>query len=552
MRFFRFLLLIVPVTVFLSCSTPPPDPRIKDIDERLSRLVQVPMAFDAAGMPARQKELLKALVQAAELLHTAYLHQAYSPGIALRDSLAKLSDETSKKLYRLVVRNGGPFDKMEDFKNFLGTFEKLPGAGYFPPDLTKEEFERYVAAHPATADAFMSPYTVIRRSGDSLVAVPYHVEYAEWIKPSSELLMKASTLTDNASLSKFLASRAKALMSDDYYESDCDWIDLKDHDVDLVFGPYEVYEDGLMNIKASYEATIGVRDREESAKLDAYTSHLDELEQNLPHEAKYKRSIKGLASPMVIVTDIIRAGDIATGYQPVAANLPNDPKVQTTKGTKKTFWKNMMKARVEKIIEPVGREVIASDQIEFITPQGVFNVVLMHELCHALGPQYVHGSNDKVPVNQGLKELYSAIEEGKADVAGLHSIKYFIDHGIMPKEMERVHYVSYLASLFRTIRFGTSEAHGKAAITELNFLWDRQGIRQDPVTKKWSVNFEKIGPAISEIAKILLEFEASGDYPGAENFFRKWSSTPPEISSSLSNLSHVPVDVEPVYSIRWE
>ncbi len=534
------------------CAKKEPDPRLKDLDTRLSRLVQVPMHFDASALPAQEKELLKTLVEASKLIHEAYLQQAYPGGAALRDSLAKLEDEVNKKLYRLVVRNGGPFDKMDHFKNFYGTFEKLPGAGFYPADLTKEEFEAYVTAHPEQAEALMSPYTVIKRDNGALKPVPYHEEYGEWMRPASELLKKASTLTDNPSLKKYLVSRAEALLTDDYYESDLDWIDLKDNDVDIVIAPYEVYEDGLISIKASYEATVGVKDKEESAKLDIYTQHIEALEQNLPHDAKFKKSTKGLVSPMVIVTDIIRGGDIATGYQPVAANLPNDPRVHANKGTKKTFWVNMMKARVNEIILPVGRELIASDQIEYITPQGVFNFVLMHELCHALGPRYVHGSNDKVSVNQAVKDLYPALEEGKADVAGLHSIKYFIDKGIIPKEMEKQHYVSYLASIFRTIRFGTTEAHGKAAICELNYHREKGGIRLDPATKKWSVDFDKIGPSISDLAKIWLELEATGDYAGTEEFFRKWASTPSDVAEALKGLEHLPVDVEPVYSIKWE
>ncbi|MFN0157932.1 MAG: dipeptidyl-peptidase 3 family protein [Bacteroidota bacterium] len=552
----RFLLsigaILMTLFVLTGCAKKEPDPRLADLDTRLSRLVQVPMHFDASSLPSQEKELLKTLVEASKLLHEAYLQQVYPAGAALRDSLAKLDDEVNKKLHRLVVRNGGPFDKMDHFKNFYGSFEKAPGAAFYPADLTKEEFEAYVTAHPEQADALMSPCTVVKRENGALKAVPYHEEYAAWVRPASELLKKASTLTDNPSLKKYLTTRAEALLTDDYYQSDLDWIDLTGNDVDVVIAPYEVYEDALMAIKASYEATVGVKDKEESAKLEIYTQHLEALEQNLPHDAKFKKSTKGLVSPMVIVTDIIRGGDIATGYQPVAANLPNDPRVHANKGTKKTFWMNMMKARVNEIILPVGRELIASDQIEFITPQGVFNFVLMHELCHALGPRYVHGSNDKVSVNQGLKDLYPGLEEGKADVAGLHSIKYFIDKGIIPKEMEKQHYVSYLASCFRTIRFGTTEAHGKAAICELNYIRDKGGIRLDSATKKWSVDFDKIGPAISDLAKVWLEFEATGDYAGTEEFFRKWSLTPPEIADALKGLEHLPVDVEPVYSIKWE
>jgi hypothetical protein len=297
---------------------------------------------------------------------------------------------------------------------------------------------------------------------------------------------------------------------------------------------------------------VGIVDKEESKRLDLFTSHLDDLEQNLPYEEIYKRSRKGLASPMVVLNEIIRGGVVATGYQAVATNLPNDPKVSSIKGTKKVFWKNMMNARVGKVIEPVGRALLASDQVQYVTMQGAFNLTLMHELCHALGPKYVFGSEDKVSVNQNLKELYSALEEGKATLAGLHSLRYFIDKGIIPKDLEKQHYVSYLAGLFRTVRFGTTEPHSKASMCELNFVRDRGGIRLDPVTKKWSVNFDKIGTAISEMASLWLTFEATGDYEGVKEFFRQWSPMPKEVSQALKELEYLPVDVEPVYSIQWE
>ena len=554
--------VLVLTLMLFGCGRKAEDPRLKDLNERLSRLEQVPMHFsapsgpasggDARDLSAKQKELLKLLVDATKLIHEAFLQQMYPSGVALRDSLAKLDDEVGTKLYRLVVRNGGPFDKMDEYANFLGTSKRPLGAAMYPDDLTKEEFEHYIAANPDEKEALISPYTTVMRDGNSLKAIPYHETYSKWITPSAELLKQGSTLTDNPSLKKYLVSRADALLTDNYFQADVDWIDLKDSDIDFYIAPYEVYEDQLMGIKAFYEASIGIVDKAESKRLDLYTSHLDELEQNLPHDGKFKRSVKKLASPMVVVNEIFRGGDVATGYQAVATNLPNDPYVTSIKGTKKVFWKNMMNARVGKVIEPVGRVLLASDQVQYITMQASFNLVLMHELCHALGPKYVYGTNDKVSVSQGLKELAPVIEEGKATVAGLHSIKYLIDNGIIPKEMEKQHYASYLAGIFRTIRFGTTEPHSKAAMCELNFIRDRSGIRLDPVTKKWSVNFDSIGPAISELARLWLTFEATGDYERSKEFFRQWSHMSREVGVALKRLEHLPVDVEPVYSIQWE
>lgn len=549
----RVNILFIPILILMSlgCGKRTDDPRLVDVNRRLSKLVSVSMHFDASQLPTRQKDMLKCLVDASKLIHEAFLQQMYPPGVALRDSLAKANDELGKKLYRLVVRNGGPFDKMDEYANFVGSYKLPLGVGVYPTDLTKDEFQTYVEAHLEKKDVLMSPYTVVRRDGAELTAVPYHDAFAEWIKPAAELLQKASSLTDNPSLKKYLTSRADALLTDDYYQADVDWIELKESEFDFYLAPYEVYEDQLMGLKAFYEASIGVVDKEESKRLQLFISHLDALEQNLPYDAKYKRSIKGLSSPMVVVTEVLRTGDAATGYQAVAANLPNDPKVTSTKGTKKIFWKNMLAARVENIIIPVGRQLIASNQVEYMNPDAFLYGVMMHEMCHALGPTFVHGTGDRKSVNQALNELYSPIEEGKATVAGLHSFKYFVDHGIVPKELEKQVHVSHLASIFRSIRFGITEAHSKASMCELNFIRERGGFRLDSVTKKWSVDFERIGPAISDLARVWLTLEATGDYDGVAEFFRRWAHMPKDVSEALSSIEHLPVDFEPEYSIEW-
>ncbi len=529
----------------------PGNSHTSDVDVRLSRLKQVEMTFDARPLSERKRELIKTLVEAGKLIHEAYLHQVYPKGIAIRDSLAAMNDEHSKNLLRLIIRNGGPFDKMDEFKTFYGNETKFSGAGFYPPDLTKEEFESYVKSHPQKASSLQSPYTIVKRDGNELVAVPFHVQYAQWINPAAELLRKASDLAENPSFKKYLAERAFALTSDEYFKSHVDWIDVVESDVDLLMAPDEIYDDALLGLKASYEVSVMIRDSTESKKLGIYTEHLNDLEQFLPMDARYKRKITGLSSPMEIVVDVFRGGDIAAGYQAVAATLPNDPAVQVKKGTKKIFWKNMMDARVNNIILPIGRELIASDQIKYVTSEGVFNDVLMHELCHAIGPVYVYGK-DSLTVNKALNEQYTAIEEAKADIAGLHAVKFFIDKKILAPDADRVHYVSSLASIFRTIRFGTTEAHGQAAICELNYFIDKGAVRLDPVTKKWSVVFDNMPSAVASLANEILTLQATGDYQGTILFFKKWGRTSREIEESLQRLTHLPVDIEPVYKIQWD
>lgn len=546
------VVLFVLVLAGWGCNEATRSPILDDLNKRLSKLEPVSLRFDARTLPAPHRELLKLLVDATALTHEAFLHQLYPPGVALRDSLAKLHDEVGTKLHQLVVRNGGPFDKMDGYANFVDSVKHPLGAGVYPPDLTKAEFESYVFGHPSQAVQLTNPFTVVRKHGDSLVAVPYHVEFEPWIRPVADLLNKASAIAGTPQLTKYLRSRADALLMDEYFHVDSTWIDFSSPWLEFYIAPYEVYEDHLIGIKTFYEGSVGIVDTVESKRLLQYVDHLDELEHNLPYDDKYKRRIKGLASRMVVVNEIARGGVLATGYQAVATNLPNDPKVQTLKGTKKVFWKNMMSARVEKVIEPVARALLASDQIRYVTPEACFNLVVLHELCHALGPKYVYGTNDTLPVNGALKELGSGIEEGKATVAGVHSITFLVRKGLIPREEEKSHYVSFLAGIFRTIRFGTSEPHAKASLCELNFIRDRGGFRMDPVTKKWSVNFERIEPAVEELARQWLTIEATGDYARADEFFRQWLPMPKDVADALQGLDHIPVDILPSYTIQWE
>lgn len=528
------------------------DPRTEDIQARLARLQRVDMVYDASTLPAKKKQLLQNLIEAGKLINEAYLRQMSETGAAVRDSLARRDEQINKDILRLVIRNGGPFDKMDHFKNFLNDEIKPPGAGFYPSDLSKVEFENYLALHYHQSASFLSPFTVIRRDKKKLKSVPFHEEYQEWLLPAAELLEKSVELCESPSLKTYLKSRAEALRTDDYFQSHLDWLDVTDSDIDVLMAPDEVYDDALMGIKASYEVSVMIKDSAESANLNMYTKYLDILEQNLPLDDSLKRAQASLLSPMEIVIDIYRGGDIATGYQAVAATLPNDPHVQSAKGTKKIFWRNVMAARVENIIIPIGRELIASDQIEHITPQAVFANVLLHEMSHSLGPRFVRNGSDSVSVNQALKDLYSAIEETKADVVGLHSMKYFLSKGVVPKQLEKNHAVSMLSSLFRSIRFGTSEAHGQASLVILNFLLDNGAVRLDTNTKKWSVVFERFGPAVTELARQVLIIEARGSYAEADTLLKKWGSMPKEIEESIRRLDHLPVDIEPVYSVKWE
>ena len=524
------------------------DAEAADIARRMQKYVIVEMKYDLRHLPARDKELLQTLIEAGKLIDEIFWRQTYYDNIRLREEIVR-TRVPEDPVRRFFFMQAGPYDRLAHNEPFMNVPPKPPTAGFYPPDMTKAEFEQWLADHPEDKEAFLSPYTVIERRNGKLVAVPYHQAYQPFVSRIAQKLRHAATLTDHEGLKHYLLTKADALESDHYFDTDVAWIDMKNAPYDMVIGPFEVYEDELNNLKASYEASVEIVDREESAKLDVYTRHLSELEMFLPYADKFKNKEAHLTSAFAIVNDIYRGGDIRVGYQPVAANLPNDPEVHAKKGSKKTFWKNVLNARLNKIIFPIGERLIDKDQLQYMTGQGFFDFVLMHEISHGLGPRYVH--NTQTPVNVALRDLYSWIEENKADLAGLHSLRYFREQGIISPEMKRQHLVSYLGSIFRTIRFGTGEAHGKAAIVSLNFLMEKGGIEYNATTGRYRVNFNKIDDAITQLAGELLTIEATGDYARAKRLEAKYAGTPDFVQRSLDQLKDLPIDLVPKYVIQW-
>ncbi len=525
------------------------------IDRYLAQYAPYEMAFDASGMREPDKTILKKLVQAAAYVDTIYWLQTSKEGMRLRDSLAMVkNDPFAEKLLTLVVRNAGPFELLNDHKTFLGTQSYYAGEEIYPRGMTAEQFDAvYEKLSPSEKEQFMSPYTVIRPDGKGgYKAVPYHVEYKQYITPMVKLLNECADLTNNPSFAKFLRLKAKAMTTDKYFDADVAWIDMKDNTLDMVFGPFETYSDGIKGVKAKYEASIEVVDPVESKNLDIYTQYLPALEKNLPIPDEYKSLVKGLTAKFIVVRDVIRTGEAAAGYQAVATNLPNDPEVHEKKGTTKTFWKNMFEARFNAIIKPVSMKVISESQLSYLSDEGFFQFVLMHEICHAIGPRTVKtGAKKGMAVNAAIGPNYNALEECKADVVGLHSLAYLIDNGVVDKSKEHGFYVSYLGSLFRSIRFGLGQAHAKAASIALNYLKNEGSISYDPVSQRWSVNFDTFRNGIKNLSRDLLILEGDGNNDNVQKFFDTWAKITPEIQQSLDNVKTVPIDVLPKYSIKW-
>ncbi|MDH4196451.1 MAG: peptidase, partial [Candidatus Aminicenantes bacterium] len=443
-----------------------------DIQARLAKYAPTEIGVDAALVGAEDRQVLAKLLAAARRIDGLFWKQSYPEGLQLKAELEKSSDPADKDYLRFLLLNYGPFDRADENRPFLGTDPKPAGANFYPRDMSKEEFEAHVAAHPEDKEAFESPFTVIRRREGKLVAVPYSEEYRADLEPLALELEEAAALTSNPSLKKYLAQRAKDLLSNDYYQSDCDWIDLRNNLVEIVIGPYEVYEDALFGLKASYETFVYINDREAMAKIKGYLDFLEEMQQELPVEQKYKdQSVGHLESPLNVVFQVYNAGDCRAGVQTSAFVLPNDEQVREKKGSKKVFLKNVMEAKFRQSFLPISRRVLAAEDVPFVSFDAYFNETILHEICHVLGINYVTlPDGTKTTVNKALRELNAAIEEAKADVVGVHNVDFLVRKGWLPKEKEREAYTTYLAGMFRSMRFGVSEAHGQGTLVQFNFL----------------------------------------------------------------------------------
>ncbi|MGA7840103.1 MAG: hypothetical protein WCA34_04255, partial [Candidatus Acidiferrales bacterium] len=377
-----------------------------------------------------------------------------------------------------------------------------------------------------------------------------HVEFREFLEPMAKDLREAAAMSDDPAFAKFLRLRADALLTDDYFASDIAWLDLQNPKFDVVFAPYEVYDDSLLGIKTTYGASVMIRNDAESEKLALYQKYVPDLQEALPLPAADLPSKRGKQSPMEVVDSPYRAGDLLHGYQAVADNLPNDPRIHEEKGSKKIFWKNFMDARVNYIILPLAQRTMRSDQAAMASGEGYLADTIMHEISHGLGPAFAHTAQGKVQINEAIGSSYSALEESKADVVGEFCYGWLVDHGVLPKERRSITYASYVAGIFRTVRFGVAEAHGAGEIMQFNYYVEQGAITRDPGTGFYVIDFEKMPAAIASLAKELLEQEATGDRARTDAWFKKYGGMPPELSALLAQTSDIPVDIDPEFDFH--
>jgi Peptidase family M49 len=518
-----------------------------ELQHMAARFAPVPLRVDTSKLSAGDRAALVKLIQAGRVVNRIFLQQLWSGSTALLSRLEKDKSPLGKARLDYFWLNKGPWSDLDEHKAFLaGVPDRKPlGANFYPEDMTREKFEAWAKTLPQDARTQAEGFfTVIQRGADGkLRATPYSQVYKSDLIDCARDLQDAAKLTGNASLKRFLEARAAAFLSNDYYASDVAWMDL-DAPLDITIGPYETYNDELFGYKAAFEAYINIRDDAETAKLNFFGAHMQEVEDYLPIAAKYRNPKIGALSPIRVVNEVFAAGDGDHGVQTAAYNLPNDERVVHEKGSKRVMLKNVQEAKFKSTLEPISKMVLTVKAQSSLRFDSFFTHILAHEMSHGIGPHQISVNGRASTPRQELKELYSAIEEAKADVLGLFMLQHFFDRGYLKPDENNL-YTTFLASSFRTLRFGLNEAHGKGMALQFNYLADKGAF----VNKegKWEVDPAKIKGGVRDLAHELLTIEATGDYAGAKRMLDTLGVLRPEMKATIASVSAVPVDIRPVF-----
>jgi hypothetical protein len=535
-----------PFVLFLAAAVMPDLAQLKQMS---ARFAPVTLKYDESGLSAGDRKALPKLVEAARVLNYIFMDQLWSGNRALYAQLQKDTTPLGRERLHYFWLNKGPWSDLDGHAAFLpGVPERKPlGANFYPEDMTREEFEAWVKTLPAAArEQAEGFFTVIRRDANrKLTAIPYSKAYAADLQKAAGMLREAAALTDNASLKKYLTLRADAFLSNDYYASDVAWMDL-DAPLDITIGPYETYNDEVFGYKAAFEAYITIRDERLTNQLDAFAGRLQEIENNLPIDPKFRNPKLGAAAPIRVVNEVYAAGDGAHGVRTAAFNLPNDERVVHEKGSKRVMLNNIQEAKFESILKPIAARVLPPSAQADLSFDSFFTHILAHELSHGIGPHQIQIAGRTTTPRQELKDLYSAIEEAKADVTGLFMLQYLYDHGMEHSPAaERQLYTTFLASAFRSLRFGLTEAHGKGMALQFNYLTDKDAFVAKP-DGTFAVDFTKVKSAVRDLTHDLLTLEAEGNYAGAKKMLDTLAVVRPPLQRALDNLKAIPTDIDPV------
>ena len=504
-----------------------------DVAAKVASYAEVTLTADLSHLSDGDRQALVFLLQAGEVMDTLFWKQVHGDRDAF---LASISDPATRRFAEI---NYGPWDRLDNDAPFVaGTGPRPPGAQFYPADMSKDEF---AAADLPGKDSL---YTLLRRDdAGKLVVVPYHVEYAAELGQAAALLRQAADVASDEGFRNYLRLRADALTSDDYQPSDMAWMDMKSSPIDVVIGPIESYQDALYGTKAAYEAFVLVKDIAWSQRLQRFAAHLPALQQGLPVDAKYKAETPGTDADLNAYFAIYYGGDANAGAKTIAINLPNDEEVQLAKGSRRLQLENTMRAKFDAILVPIAGELVAPEQIPHITFDAFFENVMFHEVAHGLGIK--NTLDGRGTVRQALTDLASSYEEGKADILGLYMITRLGDMGELDAAKRHDNYVTFLAGIFRSVRFGASSAHGQANMVAFNFLQERGAFTRDEATGHYRVDFERMPAAVDELSAKILTLQGDGDHAGAKAFLEQYGHVSPQLQADLDRLQAkaIPVDI---------
>ena len=519
---------------------------VPELQTMSARLAPVDIRVDLSTLPDNERQALVRIIQAAQILDALFMRQMSASNPSLLLSLLNDRSALGQARLQYFLINKGPWSELDDNKPFLpGVPAKPPQGNFYPADATRDEVDKWLGSLPKDEhEAATGFFTTIRRDAQrKLIAVPYSLEYQGELTEMARLLREAAGLTKQPTLKAFLEKRAAAFISNDYYESDVAWMEL-DASIEPTIGPYEVYQDEWFNFKAAFEAFITVTDLIETQQLAKFSGQLQELEDHLPIEPQYRRAKLGGYSPIRVVNVVYNSGDGNHGVQTAAFNLPNDERVVSAKGSKRTLLKNFQQAKFEKVLVPIAGVALAPEARREVQFEPFFTMVLMHELMHGLGPQTIRVSGRETTVRQELKELNGPLEEAKADVSGLWALQYLMDKGVIDKKQERSMYITFLASSFRTLRFGLAQTHAKGMALQVNNLFDHGAILV-AADGTFSVDVPKAKQAVVDLTHDIMTIQAHGDYVAAQKLLKSKVNVRPEVQRVIDRLRSVPVDIAP-------
>ncbi|MEQ6122171.1 Zn-dependent hydrolase [Reichenbachiella sp. MALMAid0571] len=503
-----------------------------EIQQKLETYIKVKLTADLSGLSENEKKMIPVFIEIAKIMDDIFWQEAYGNK---EEFLSSLADEDYKQ-YGLI--NYGPWDRLDGNKSFVtGIGSKPNGANFYPTDMTKAEFE---ASAIAKTD---QQYNLVRRDENgNLINIPYHVAFKKEITKASQLLLQAAELAEDKGLKKYLELRAEALLTDQYQPSDMAWMDMKTNGLDFVVGPIENYEDNLYNYKSAHEAYVLIKDKSWSDRLAKFASFLPELQKGIPAPDTYKQEMPGTDADLNAYDVVYYAGDCNSGGKTIAINLPNDEQVQLAKGSRRLQLKNAMQAKFDKILMPIANVLIKEDQISNIKFDAFFANTMFHEVAHGLGIK--NTINGKGTVREALKEHGSALEEGKADILGLYMITQLHEKGEIEGNLNE-YYTTFLAGIFRSVRFGAASAHGRANMIRFNFFKEHGAFERDDITGRYSINFEKMQEAMGALSELILTLQGDGDYDGVANLVKEKGVIGDQLQADLDRLSEagIPVDV---------